>query len=68
MLKFIVMTCRYRFACVISFLDFACMLHICVCMVLLLSLASVFLGVKMFFSLVFPFSDTHRVMGSLVFG
>jgi len=44
------------------------MVHACVHLVLLLSLAWVFPGVKVFFSLSLPFLDRHGVMGSLVFG
>jgi len=42
------------------------MKHACVFMVLLLSLAWVFPGVTMFFSLVFPVLDSHGVLGCLV--
>ena len=47
----------------ISLLVFACMVHACVYLVLLLSLAWVSPGVIVVFSLAFPFSDSHGVMG-----
>jgi len=52
----------------ISLLVLACMVHACVLLVLLLSLAWIFLGVTMFFSLALPFLNIHGVAGSLVFG
>ena len=60
--------CRYQFACVISLLNLACMVHACVVLVLLMSLAWVFPSVIVVFSLAFPFLDNHGVMGSLLFG
>ena len=46
---------RYRFACVISLLVLACMVHACVYLVLLLSLAWVFPGVTMVSTLPYHF-------------
>lgn len=51
----------------ISLLDLECMVHAYVYFTLLLSLAWVFPSVTMIFSLVFPFPDSHGVMGSLLF-
>ena len=53
-------TCRYRVSCMISLLVLACMVHACVYLVLLLSLAWVFPGVTVVSAL--PFSDSHGVM------
>ena len=60
-------TYRYQFACVISLLDLACMVHACEYLVLLLSLAWVLLGVTAIFNLSLPFPNSHDVMGSHVF-
>ena len=47
----------------ISFLVLACMVHACVYLVLLLSLAWVFPGGIVVFNLTFPYTDSHGVMG-----
>ena len=46
-----------------SFLVLECMVHSCVYLALLFSLAWVFSGVTVVFSLSFPFPDSHGVMG-----
>lgn len=52
----------------ISLLDLACMIHARVNLVLLLSLACVFQGMVVLFSLAFPFLDNHGMMGFSCFG
>ena len=56
--------CRYRFACVFSLLDLAYMvLH-----VVLFYHGMGFSRCNIVFSLAFPFSDSHGVMGFSCFG
>jgi len=61
-------SCKYQVACMISFLVLESMVHACVYLVLLLSMAWVSIGVTMVLSLSFPFLDSDGLMGFLLFG
>ena len=58
--------CRYRVACMISLLVLACMVHACLYLVLLLSLAWVLPSLAMVSFLLCQFLDSHGVMGFIL--